>query len=185
MNFKAISLAIAIIIPFASSIHSPVSANSNIASRREYQISQSVKQSPGITYKRIGVGGIKLSMSEAQVRKILGKPVKVENGFLGVIGKVRTLKYRGITVDLGEDAKPGSFSVYQIKVTSSKYATIDGIKVGDRQSQVLKTYGKIAASQDGNKTTLNYGVDKPSPAGLIFTMKNGKVTEIFCFDFLG
>ncbi len=185
MKLKAISFAIAIIIPFASYIQSPVSANTNTDSKTEYQISQSTNQSQKFTYERIGVGGIKLSMSEAQVKRILGKPVKVEDGFLGVIGKVRTLKYQGITVDLGEDVQPGSFSVYQIKASSSKYPTIDGVKIGDRQSKVMKTYGKVAASQDGNKTTLNYGVEEPSPAGLNFTIKNGRVTEIFCFDFLG
>ncbi len=109
-------------------------------------------------------------MSEAQVRKILGKPVKVENGFIAAIGKVRTLKYAGITVDLDEGAKPGNFTVYQIKATSSKYSTIDGVKVGDRQSKVIRTYGKTEISQDGKVTNLNYIVEEPSPGGLNFTV---------------
>ncbi|MEH1922003.1 hypothetical protein [Nostoc sp.] len=165
------------VIPLTSYTHSQVNATTT-----NYQISQNTNnQSTGITIERLGIGGVKLSMSETQVRKILGKPVKIENGFIAAIGKVRTLKYAGITVDLDEGAKPGNFTVYQIKATSSKYSTIDGVKVGDRQSKVIRTYGKTEISQDGKVTNLNYIVEQPSPGGLNFSFEKGKITEIFCF----
>ncbi|MCF2145855.1 hypothetical protein IQ276_005140 [Desmonostoc muscorum LEGE 12446] len=162
------------LIPLTSYTHSQV-----IASTANYQIFQN--KSTKITIERLGIGGVKLSMSEAQVRKILGKPVKVENAFVPAIGKVRTLKYPGITVDLAEDAQPGKFTVYQIKTTSSKYSTIDKVKVGDTQTKVIRTYGKTEITQDGKVTNLNYIVEEPSPGGLNFTIQKGKVTEIFCF----
>ncbi|MDZ8184532.1 MAG: hypothetical protein RMX96_06750 [Nostoc sp. ChiSLP02] len=172
---RAISLAIAtFVIPLINYNPNPV-----IATTANYQISQN--QSIKITIERLGIGGIKLSMPEAQVRKILGKPVKVENNFMPAIGKVRTLKYAGITVDLAEDAQPGRFSVYQIKATSPKYSTIDKVKVGDPQSKVIKAYGKTQVTQEGKLTYLNYIVEEPSPGGLNFTFEKGKVTEIFCF----
>ncbi|WP_138499390.1 hypothetical protein [Nostoc sp. PA-18-2419] len=165
------------IIPLTSYYHSQV-----IATTANYQISQN--QSTAITIERLGISGVKLSLSEAQVRKILGKPVKVENNFVPAIGKVRTLKYSGITVDLAEDAQPGKFTVYQIKTTSSKYSTIDKVKVGDTQSTVIKTYGKTEITQDGKFSKLNYIVEEPSPGGLNFTVEKGKITEIFCFYLL-
>ncbi|MDZ8108475.1 MAG: hypothetical protein RM338_23020 [Nostoc sp. DedQUE12a] len=172
------ALAIAsFVIPLTSYNHSQV-----IATTANYQISQIPQnQSTGITIESLGIGGIKLSMPETQVRKILGKPVKIKNDFMPAIGKVRTLQYSGLIVDLAEDAQPGKFSVYQIKTTSSKYSTIDKVKVGDRQSTVIKTYGKTEIAQEGKLTYLNYIVEEPSPGGLIFTFQKGKITEILCF----
>ncbi|MBO3460210.1 hypothetical protein G7B40_023875 [Aetokthonos hydrillicola Thurmond2011] len=176
---KAIPLLVAtVIIPFASYIDSPTIAKTPTS----YHISQNTTQSTRIRYDRIGVGGVTLSMSEKQVRKILGKPVKVADGFVGIIGKTRTLTYSGITVDLAEGSKPGNFSVYEIKATASKYATPDGIKIGDKQDKLIRTYGRIESSKEGNLTQFNYSIDKPSPTSFIFTVKNGKVIQIHCMD---
>jgi hypothetical protein len=123
-------------------------------------------------------------MSETQVRKILGKPVKVVDGFLGIIGKTRTLTYSGITVYLGQGSQPGSFNVYEIKANISRYATPDGIKIGDNEEKLMKIYGKVEPSQNGDLTQYNYSIEKPSPTSLIFTVKNGKVIEIHCLDVL-
>jgi hypothetical protein len=178
---KAISFAVAtVIIPFASYTYSQAIATTPTS----YEISQNTAQTTNLSYDRIGVGGIKLSMSEAQVRKILGKPVKVTNGFLGIIGKTKTLKYSGITVELGEGSKPGSYDVYHIKANGSNYATPDGVKIGDSQNKLIRTYGKIKPSKSGNVTQFNYGIDKPSPTIFNFTVKNGKVIEIECLDVL-
>lgn len=175
--FRITLLAIAAFITSFSNYNiSPVNAveNNNL-------IAQNPQQYRRITTRSLGVGGIKLSMSEAQVRRILGKPIKVENTFMPAIGNVRTLKYAGIIVDLDEGVKSGDFSVYQIKVTSSRYATVDGVKVGDNQSKVTRIYGQPGTIPDGKSTTLSYGIEEPSPGGLNFTIRNGKVTEIFCF----
>ena len=171
---KQISLAIATFITLTSYTH-PVNANTTA----KYQISQN--QSTGITIERLGIGGIKLDMTEAQVRKILGKPVKVKNEFMPAIGKVRTLQYAGISVDLAENFQVNKFTVYQIKATSSKYATIDGVKIGDRPSKVIRTYGNTDAYKEGNITGLSYPIETPSPAGLNFTVEKGKISEILCF----
>jgi hypothetical protein len=178
---KALSFAVAtVIIPFASYNHSQAIATTPPS----YLISQNATQSARISYERIGVGGVTLSMSETQVRKILGKPVKVTNGFLGIIGKTRTLKYSGITIDLGEGSKPGTYDVYQIKANGSRYATPDGVKIGDSQNKLIRTYGKVEASKSGNVSQFNYSIQNPSPTNFIFTVKNGKVIEIECLDVL-
>ncbi|MBD2357308.1 hypothetical protein H6G41_22255 [Tolypothrix sp. FACHB-123] len=206
---KAISLAIAtLIIPLSGCTQSPVTsnnvdannpANSQISPNNNQstatnnvdavdannsgnsQTSPNNNQPPAITIERLGIGGIKLDMSEVEVIKILGNPVKVKNEFMPAIGKVRTLEYPGISVDLAENSPENQFTVYQIKATSAKYATIDGVKVGDKQSQVIKTYGNIDASPEGDITRLSYPIETPSPAGLNFTITKGEVTEILCF----
>ncbi|AUT02615.1 hypothetical protein CLI64_20700 [Nostoc sp. CENA543] len=178
MYLRTIFLAIATLsFTFSDYNISSVKANTS-----QDFIAQNIKQqTKGITTRSLEVGKIKLSMSEQVVRRLLGKPLKVENKFFPAIGNVRTLKYSGITIDLDEGVQPRYFTVYQITVTSPKYATVNGIKVGDSQAKVLKVYGKPPNSENGQFTTLSYGIDEPSPAGLNFTIKNGKVAEIFCF----
>ncbi|MBE9228792.1 hypothetical protein IQ264_25605 [Phormidium sp. LEGE 05292] len=139
-----------------------------------------LNQFRGIAYKRLQIGGVNLSMSEVQVRKVLGQPRKIKNGYMGVAGKTRTLQYPGITVKLLEGSKPtDNFSVYEIEADSSRYATKDGVKVGDRVSKVMSIYGKIDSA-----TTLNYRVNSSSPTYFVFTIQNGKVTKITCGDVL-
>lgn len=169
-----------LIIPFSSYTSSQAIATAPA----NYQISQNTTQSTRIRYERIGVGGVTLSMSETQVRRVLGKPVKVTNGFLGIIGKTRTLTYRGITVYLGEGSQPGKFDVYEIKANGSRFATPDGVKIGDSQDKLIRTYGNIQPSKNGNVTQFNYSIEKPSPTSFIFTVKNGRIIEINCLDIL-
>ncbi|BAY24440.1 hypothetical protein NIES2100_42350 [Calothrix sp. NIES-2100] len=189
---RAISLAIAtLVIPLTSCTQSSVNANNPTnpsnptnptpTNPTNSPIVQNHNQSTAITIERLGIGGIKLDMPEAQVINILGNPVNVENQFMPAIGKVRTLKYAGITVDLAENAQGNNFTVYQIKATAAQYATLDGVKVGDILSTVMKTYGNTDVNKEENLTRLNYSIETPSPAGLNFMVDNGKVTEILCF----
>lgn len=148
-----------------------------------YQISQNTKQSRKIPYNRLVIGGVGLGTSETQVKKVLGKPLSTKNIYMPIAGKTRTLKYSGITVKLLEDVKPtGKFFVYEIEATSSKYATVDGIKVGDSASKLTRIYGK---PESGNTTRLSYAVDYSSPTYFNFTLEKGKVKSIVCGDFLG
>ncbi|MBW4616135.1 MAG: hypothetical protein KME21_23245 [Desmonostoc vinosum HA7617-LM4] len=148
-----------------------------------YQISQNTTQSKTIPANRLVIGGINLSMSEQQVRKILGKPLSIKNGYEEIAGKTRTLQYRGLTVKLLEDVKPtNKFFVYEIEANSSKYITIDGVKVGDSVAKVIKIYGN---PQSTDTNIFNYEVDSTSPIYFNFTIDNGKVKKILFGDFLG
>ncbi len=143
-------------------------------------------QSRGIAYNRLQIGGVRLSMSEVQVKRVLGQPREIKNGYMAIAGKTRTLLYSGLTVNLLEDGKPnGNFFVYEIKADSSRYATKDGVKVGDRVSNVTSIYGRTELSETDSATTLSYPVNSTSPAYFVFTIQNGKVTKITCGDFLG
>ncbi|MEI6427835.1 MAG: hypothetical protein WCO45_05505 [Pseudanabaena sp. ELA607] len=144
----------------------------------------------GIAYHRVGIGGITLSMSERDVKRILGQPIQQEKDvYLPIAGDyTRTLRYAGLKVDLL--ARPGSrdqFYVYQIEATSSQYATTDGIRVGDGIDKVMLTYGKIDRDRVASESeeVLSYKVEYPSPVFFNIVLQNGIVTRIFCGDFLG
>lgn len=150
-----------------------------------YQISQTTR-SREIDYSRLEIGGVKLSMSEAEVKKVLGQPLGIKDGYMAIAGKTRTLRYSGITIELLEDVKPtGNFFVYEIKADSSRYVTKDGVKVGDSVSKVMSIYGRPESSENDGANTLSYPVNHPSPAYLIFTIENARVKTITCGDFLG
>ncbi|WP_013334476.1 hypothetical protein [Gloeothece verrucosa] len=141
------------------------------------------KQSKMIPYNRLKVGGIGLSMTEEQVKKLLGQPLSTKNDYIAVAGFTRILQYPGLTVKMLEDVKPsGKFFVYEIEANSPKYATIDGVKVGDNILKVRTIYGNPKTS-DNN--TLHYEVEYSSPTYFYFSIKNGQVTKITCGDFLG
>ena len=140
----------------------------------------------GIAYNRLQIGGVNLSMSEVQVRKVLGQPREIKNGYMGIAGKTRTLRYPGLTINLLErDKSTNNFFVYEIEADSSRYATKDGVKIGDRISKVTNIYGRTELSETDSATTLNYTVNSTSPAYFVFTIQNGKVKKITCGDFLG
>jgi hypothetical protein len=148
-----------------------------------YQIAQDTEQK-GIPYHRVGIGGITLGMTEAEVRTILGQPIKQEKDFyLPIAGDYsRTLRYGGLNIDLLEDSRDGKFYVYQLEATTSEYATIDGVRVGDTVEKVIAAYGNIGGDDD---TGFSYKVDSESPVFFNISIENGIVTNIFCGDFLG
>lgn len=170
-----------------SSFAQPLTIQSWLTSSRvNEQLSQASNQSRQIAYSRLEIGGVKLSMSEVQVKKVLGKPLEIKNSYEAVAGKTRILRYSGITVKLLEDVdQTGSFSVYEIKAESSQYATRDGVKVGDSISKVIRVYGRPESEEVNALTTLSYPVNYISPAYFVFTLQNGKVKTITCGDFLG
>ncbi|OKH33172.1 hypothetical protein NIES2119_24075 [[Phormidium ambiguum] IAM M-71] len=140
----------------------------------------------GIAYNRLQIGGVNLSMSEVQVRKVLGQPREIKNGYMAIAGKTRTLRYPGLTINLLErDESTNNFFVYEIEADSSRYATKDGVKVSDRVSKVTSIYGRTELSETNSATTLSYPVNSTSPAYFNFTIQNGKVLKITFGDFLG
>lgn len=148
-----------------------------------HQIFKNTKQLKPIPYNRLVIGGISLGMSEEQVKETLGDPLNTKNGYEEVAGKTRILQYPGLTVQVLEDTEAtNKFFVYHIESNSYKYTTVDGVKVGDSVSKVMKIYGK-PKSRDTN--SLSYDVENSSPTYFNFNIKNGKVTKIIFGDFLG
>ncbi|MBD2385617.1 hypothetical protein H6G32_09405 [Cylindrospermum sp. FACHB-282] len=183
-QFKQVLFSAGTILSLASLFVQPLAVQAlSTSTNTNYQISQNNQQFKKLPYKRLVIGSVSLGMSETQVRKALGKPLSAKNGYEAIAGKTRTLQYSGLTVKLLEDIKPtGKYFVYEIEATSSKYATVDGIKVGDNTSKVTRIYGK---PESGDTTRLSYAVDYSSPTYFNFTLEKGKVKKIVCGDFLG
>lgn len=137
-----------------------------------------------IPHAKAKLGGISLSMTEAQVRKILGKPKSVKNENSVAVGKLRYLQYPDISVGLVEDGdNSNKFSVYRFSTRSGKYVTPGGIRVGDNRAKVIKAYGQVSPQQESRKSYLSYQIDlKDIPAAFIFEIEGGRVTEISCIE---
>lgn len=175
---------LAITFSFATLATFPLAGYSqNIPQLRNAIVAQ--QKFGAITYSQLVIGGIRLEMSEAETRRILGKPLRVKTWDSPAIGKARTLEYRGLKVDLLEDARPGKrgkFYVYQVTSNSREFATLDRVRVGDSRQKVIQIYGKPAReNNEGNIVSLIYSDDsKGFPAALVVIIKNGRVTEITC-----
>jgi hypothetical protein len=79
------------------------------------------------------LGGIKFELSERQVYKILGKPLKREQSKLEQCGEPAATyvfyNYRNSEVELGE--YQGKIGVKSFKTTDRRFRTNKGIRVGD------------------------------------------------------
>ncbi len=110
---------------------------------------------PKFSTAKESMGRIKLNMSLAQVSKILGPPrekeaITVNNcagGYNGV------WKYKDLEIIFAADKADGSDGkVAAVTVTSARFQTGRGIKVGDRIGKVEKIYGqKFGAAQEGKR----------------------------------
>lgn len=99
---------------------------------------------------RVGIGGIKLDMSDAQVRRILGKPQQIKNEATNCCGTLQHWRYANLEVSFIVDDNSKKLSVYQVITKSAKVATREGIRVGDRRSKVLSVYGNGGTSESSN-----------------------------------
>ncbi|MBF2067993.1 MAG: hypothetical protein IGS39_26780 [Calothrix sp. C42_A2020_038] len=181
-------LMIALSITALTGLSPATGANQTNLSSEKLSLAQSrTKQTPKaslVSHTKARLGGISLSMTEAQVRRILGRPKSVRNENSPAVGKLRFLQYQDISVGLVEDVnKPNSFSVYRFSTKSRRYSTPDGIRVGDNRAKVIKAYGQVSPRSRDRKTYLSYQIDlQDIPAALIFEIEAGRVTEISCIE---
>ena len=136
------------------------------------------RQVQPLSITRMGIGQIKLGSKGVQVQRILGKPQQARTEQTNCCGTLYHWKYPELEVRFEDFDSTGDlkqFSVYQISTKSTKYATFDGIRVGDRRSKVLQVYrnARVTQEQDG----LYYTNDEYA-SGLVFKFKNDRVVEI-------
>ncbi|MEO1376950.1 MAG: outer membrane protein assembly factor BamE [Cyanobacteria bacterium J06635_10] len=154
-------------------------ANQSLILAQSPQTTQT--QTSIIAVSEVGIGKIRPGMSEQQVRSILGKPTSTKTEYSEAVGdNIRTVQYPDISLSLVPHVnKPKNFFVYGFFTWSRKFSTKRGIKVGDTQSQVIKSYGKPYIFKDGKATFLQYFVgSKDSAVTFTFSIESGKVTEI-------
>jgi hypothetical protein len=100
-----------------------------------------------------GIAGVTLDMSQAQVRAVLGKPLRVEEG-TGEFGPFVTFRYRGLAVSF-----LGARRVTGISTTRAGERTCGGIGVGTTEAQLRRRIPALrcATFQGGRTCTLGRG----------------------------
>lgn len=104
-----------------------------------------------ISSKNSAIGGIKQGMSEQQVQRILGKPIKrqrVKTPYCGEDVVFIYYTYRNTKVQLFEDA--GTTKVDMVEVSNRFYRTDKGIRVGDSIEKAKTAYPTLKRAEDSN-----------------------------------
>lgn len=127
------------------------------------------------------VGPLKLGMTGAQVQAAFGKPHSqgawIDEAATGL--QVQEWRYpaRGVFVTVSREDASGTPTVERFRVTRPcGHATSKGIKVGDGAAKVKAAYGKQVSAEDSSARSLVVGSVYD---GVIFSLKDGKVSEIF------
>jgi hypothetical protein len=135
-----------------------------------------------VSKTRLQVARIRYDMSEAEVVKRLGKPQNrnyTENDqCFGAA--TSTLTYPELDINLGAD-KRNTQRVYSVKTTSTKFATGDGVRIGDSRQKVFNTYGRtneIRLEDKPGFTYLVYPTTQDRLLYLEFVLKDGVVVEL-------
>ncbi len=126
---------------------------------------------------RMGMGGIKLGTKAAQVQRKLGKPLQVKSENSSCCGTLMHWQYSDLEVRLevpeGRNQEQNA-SVYSISTRSAKIATLEGVRVGDLRSKVIRAYG------DASEMTENriFYYNDQHAARMTFRFENNRVVEI-------
>lgn len=128
----------------------------------------------------------------ATVIKKLGKPQRESE--LGELdgctdGRGKTLYYDGFEIDMMGDADGKKQTVLDMKITSSKWLTDKGVKIGDNYKTVMAKYGKTEYEEDfeykeGNVKELTglkslvYDMKTNGPGGTTFYFQNDRLVKI-------
>ncbi len=137
------------------------------------------------------INGITTGTSYETVIKKLGKPVnETELGELDECtqGRGKTLSYDGFEIDLMGDETGKKQTVLDMKITSSKWITDKGIKIGATPQQVMAKYGKVKYEDAFERPTeekvftgekwLVYEMKKNNPGSITFYFKNDRLIRI-------
>lgn len=126
---------------------------------------------------RMGLAGVSLGTKAFQVQRKLGRPQQVKSENSACCGVLLRWQYPEVEVrlEVPEGAnQERNASVYAISTRSTKVATLEGIRVGDRRNKVLRVYGMPTARENNR---LSYANNQYA-SSLIFRFENDRVVEI-------
>jgi hypothetical protein len=126
-------------------------------------------------------GWLKLELSGQKVIEVLGKPSeKGTDDYWGAIGTyVQEWNYNklGLKLQMESDEEGGPKKVLSIKIVApNTMKTSQGVGIGSAKEEVSKIY---AAKIDAEFTNDNQIVVESIYGGVIFTIKDNKVSELF------
>ena len=135
---------------------------------------------------RENLGGLKIGLSERALAPFLGK-AEVKKGKVVLVGATGeylqkwTCEEKGLSVYMSSgETKKGAKKVSSFTASATcTLATVKGIKIGSKKADVVKAYGKVEDKENTGVVGPNAFVAGSVYGGIIFTFKNGKVSEIF------
>lgn len=127
-------------------------------------------------------GEIKLGMSPADIRRILGAPntesLAIEWGADGLMHEDWTWKSKGLVLNMSSDKAnhDSSLSVFSITASSPcTFITKAGMGIGSSYEEVLEAYKKDIDPEATDKTQITVG---SVYGGIIFSFRNNKAEKI-------
>jgi hypothetical protein len=126
---------------------------------------------------RMGFAGVRLRTKAAQVQRKFGKPqqVKTENSTCCGVLLHWTYPEFEVRFEVPEGAnQERNATVYSVSTRSPKLMTLEGVRVGDRRSKVLRIYG--TPSVDENDSA--FYVNDLYASSFVFRFENDRVVEI-------
>lgn len=153
-----------------------------------FALAASAQRSPSAD---LTVSGIASGTPYETVIKILGKPqrgVAEDEIDQCTQGLGNTLFYDGFTISMMGDENGKKQTVLDMEITSSKWVTDKGIKIGSTAKQVMAKYGKTKYEDAFERPTeekvftgekwLVYNMKTNGPGGLTFFFKNDRLVRI-------
>ncbi len=118
-----------------------------------------------------GIAGVKIGMTQAKVRSVLGKPTSVKRGS-NDFGKYTIFKYAGLQTEF-----QGNATLTGVSTTRTSERTAAGIGVGSTEAQVkAKIKGVKCATDSGRHCYL--GKFRAGRRVTDFAIKRGKVSRV-------
>lgn len=127
------------------------------------------------------VKGVKSGTTYSTIIKQIGKPKSAENTGRNSCtdGEGKKLVYEGIEINIEKSENSRDYTLLDMKVTSAKWVTDKGIKIGATPQQVMAKYGK---------TKYENAFERPAEEKvftgekwLVYEMKNGPGSVTFYF----
>lgn len=137
------------------------------------------------------VSGIQSGTTYAVIFGKIGKPQRESE--LGELdgctqGRGKTLSYDGLTIETMGDETGANQTLLDMEITSSKWVTSKGVKIGDNYKTVQAKYGKTVYERAYERPTeekvytgekwLVYDMNKNGPGGIMFYFKNDRLVRI-------
>jgi len=133
------------------------------------------------------IGELKLGLTQTKLKNILKCPLKLGEDAMweadGLYHQDWEYLECGVMLDMTSSQKSSIKTIEAITITSpSRLTTPKGIGIGSSKKEVIKAYKKYINPKDSNEDTLVVG---HIYGGLVFTLKDNRVTTIFLGALVG
>jgi hypothetical protein len=147
--------------------------------RVEVAIAPKGLAAPGPEARRIvpqaGVAGVRLLMTEARVRALLGPPVRTVRRTSEILGRSRELVYRGLRVTF--PGRSGGNAI-AIQAESPRYRTRTGVGVGSTEIAAAAGLRGERCSTSGGARVCVIGQELPGRTVTLLRLRGGRVSSV-------